>query len=291
MNDSLQPPTSGQAGCAILGHAFVESSLSGVAALRDGPPPASATHLPARFLRHSDEHTVVAVHAVLAVMASVKQAVAFDRCGVVAAPCQAGRIMTARSLSMLRTGGAVMVSPHIVPQCSLHSLAGAVSVALGMHGPHLGVGGGPDALAEGLFSAMSLFQPGAASGCDAAWLIVTEWASEPELDASGAALGDPVCRAVAMLLAPAAVADAPLVLSLHLPPAMVATVTEDGMGGDLVAFTQALDICGSGAALASWTVTCPWGAQIRVSKPEPAALAVSRRRPAGRVPMPSREAA
>jgi hypothetical protein len=281
MNAPLRQPSIDQAGCAIICHAFVESSLSGLAALREAPVAPGAPHLPARFLRHSDEHTVAAVHAVLTALASIPPARSFDRCGVVAAPCQAGRIMTARSLAMLRTEGAVAVSPHIVPQCSLHSLAGAVSVALRMHGPHLGVGGGPDALAEGLFTAMSLFQPGAASGCEAAWLIVTEWASEPELDATGAVLGDPVCRALALLLAPTVPASQErLVLSLHTPAA--AQVEEDG--GDLVAFAQAIEMCGSGTALSSWTVCCPWGAQIRLARHEPADLCLPQRRATGGSP-------
>jgi hypothetical protein len=277
MNAPIRKPAGEHAGCAILGHAFVESSLSGLAALRDAPAAPEAVHLPPRFLRHSDEHTVAAVHAVLVALGSMPQAPSVDRCGVVAAPCQAGRMMTARSLAMLKTGGAVTVSPHIVPQCSLHSLAGAVSVALGLHGPHVGVGGGPDALAEGLFTAMSLFQPAAGSDCKAAWLVVTEWASEPELDATGAAVGDPVCRALAMLLAPPGpTARESLTLSLYTPSASLV----DDDGSDLVAFAEAIEMCGSGTALASWTVTCPWGAQIRLERRAPAAVALPRRRPA-----------
>ena len=57
---------------------------------------------------------------------------------------------------MLRTAGGVAVSPHIVPQCSLHSLAGAVSVAFGMHGPNIGTSGGEHAVSEGLFTSLSL---------------------------------------------------------------------------------------------------------------------------------------
>ncbi|MCE9632031.1 MAG: hypothetical protein K8S94_15120 [Planctomycetia bacterium] len=254
-------PTSRQPDCAIRCHAFFEARYSEMGRLRDEPSPPAAPPLPARFLRHCDEHTVTAVRAVLAAIATLDAKGDFDRCGVIAAPCQAGRIATARSLAQLRVGGGVMISPHIVPQCSLHSLAGAVSVALGMHGPHIGVGGGPDALAEGLFAALSLFQPGAAAGCNAAWVIVTEWATEPLLDTTGAPTDDPLCRALAMLVAPAAVADqAALTLSLHAAAGDAAEAT-----ADLVAFARALDMCASGSALAAWSVTCPWGAQIRVA--------------------------
>ncbi len=248
---------------AIRAHAFLEARHAELAALRDAPLPAAAPPLPPRFLRHCDEHTVVAVRAVLATLAGLP--VDLARCGVVAAPCQAGRIATARSLSQLQGGGAVMVSPHIVPQCSLHSLAGAISVALGMHGPHIGVGGGPEALAEGLFTALTLLEPGAASACDAIWLVATEWAAEPLLDPTGAPTGDPVCRAVALLLAPLAASDdAALHVTIHQPRAVVPAAADEARI-DLQAFAAALDCCATGAALAGWTIACPWGGEIRVS--------------------------
>lgn len=248
---------------AIRAHAFIEARHAELAALRDAASPADAPALPPRFLRHCDEHTVVAVRAVLAALPGLS--VDLARCGVVAAPCQAGRIATARSLSQLRVGGAVMVSPHIVPQCSLHSLAGAISVALGMHGPHIGVGGGPDALAEGLFTALTLLEPGAASGCDAVWLVATEWAAEPLLDPTGSPTGDPVCRAIALLVEPDAAADAAaLHVAIHHPLA-VAPQPADEFRTDLKAFAAALECCATGAALAGWTIACPWGGQIRMS--------------------------
>ena len=41
--------------------------------------------------------------------------------------------------------------------------------------------------------------------------------------------------------------------------------------GDLVAFARALAMCAEGGALASWTVTCPWGGEIRITgQPRPA---------------------
>lgn len=254
------------AACAIRGHAYVEAPFSRVAALRDEPPPPGAPPLPPRFLRHCDEHTVVAVRAVLDVLAGIDRAPAGERCGVVAAPCQAGRIVTARSLSQLRTGGAVTVSPHIVPQCSLHSIAGAVSVALGMHGPHLGIGGGRDALAEGLLAALSLFQAGDGAACDAVWVLLTDWEHEPELDAAGEPVGDPVCRGLALLLAPEPTAgDSGARLVLAQPRGGMAVIPEDDEEPvDLAAFAGAIGMCTAGGALASWAVQCPWPAQIRV---------------------------
>ncbi len=202
------------------------------------------------------------MRAVLDVLSRLDQPPAAESCGVVAAPCQAGRIVTARSLSQLRTGGAVTVSPHIVPQCSLHSVAGAVSVALGLHGPHLGIGGGLDALAEGLFTAFSLFQSGA---CTACWLLVSDWQDEPALDEAGGPLGDPVCRGLALLLVPESAAGAAAArVVLAQPSGLVAPLPADEEPVDLSAFARAIGMCAAGAALASWGVPCPWPAQIRV---------------------------
>ena len=254
--------------CGIRAHATVESPLSAVAALRDLPPPAGSPPLSPRFLRHCDEQTVVAMRAVLEALARLPEPMPLDRCGVVAAPCQAGRITTARSLAELRVGGAVTVSPHIVPQCSLHSVAGAVSVALGMHGPHLGIGGGPDALAEGLFAAMTLFHGGAAAGCDAVWLLASAWDDEPVLDASGTPLNDPVCRAVALLLVPDAEATHDrLTLTLDVSGAPPATAEPTS----LAEFCRAVEMCAAGSALTAWGVSCPWGAEVRLAARVPAA--------------------
>lgn len=261
----LHPRRPRRAACTIRAHAFVEAPFSRIKTLRDEPPPAGAPPLPPRFLRHADEHTVVAVRAVLEAFATLEEPPDVRSCGVVSATCQAGRITTARSLALLRTGGAVTVSPHIVPQCSLHSLAGAVSVAFGMHGPHVGIGGGPDALSEGLFTVLSLVDSGMPDTCDAVWLLVTDWETEPDLDAQGEPLGDPVCRALAILVTPEPAADAAAPrLALVTPGSGWSTESCEEPAVDLAAFAGVIAMCGSGMALASWAVNCPWGGRVRV---------------------------
>lgn len=283
-----RPPTSAPppATCGIGAHAFVEARLSQVGSLRDRPGPEGSPPLPSRFLRHCDEQTVVGIHAVLAAIANLPaERRAYERHGVVAASCQAGRLVTASSLAKLRPHGAVSISPHIVPQCSLHSVAGAVSVALGMHGPNVGIGGGPDAVAEGLFTAVSLVRPGGGADADGVWLIASDWAAEPAVDATGAAIGDPVCRALALLVEPAAARAAALELAIHFPAASVARPATDAataVSNDILGdFARAIDMCAAGGPLASWTIECPWPAEIRLS-----------RRAAGAAPSrPLREAA
>jgi hypothetical protein len=261
MPSSPSTPAPSSVACGITAHAFVEAPLSQIGGLRDRSGPEGSPPLPSRFLRHCDEQTVVAVHAVLMAIAALPpNRRDCTRHGVVAASCQAGRLATAASLAKLRTEGAVAVSPHIVPQCSLHSVAGGVSVALGMHGPNVGIGGGPDALAEGLFTAISSLHSG---GLDATWLVVSDWAEEPTLNTTGAVLGDPTCRGLAVFLESAAAT--PLGLTVHVPDGPVGprTIeTHDPLGD----FARAVAMCATGGALTSWMVECPWAAEIRLTR-------------------------
>lgn len=269
MNHQSSSRPAAPAGCGVAGHALVECRASALGELRGRAGPANAPPIPLRFLRHADEHTVVGLHAVLAVIAAGSSPPDLARHAVIAAPCQSGRLAAARTLALLASDGAVGVSPHVVPQCSLHSVAGAVSVALGMHGPHLGVGGGPDALAEGLLAAATLLVHGDPE-CTAAWLVATDWEEEPVLDAAGNPAGDPVCRALAVQLVPAGAAgddgqprhDLSLAVrplgrcesrpQLHQP------------AGGIVALARALAMCRAGTALAAWAIDCPWG-EIRLT--------------------------
>jgi hypothetical protein len=260
------PPGRTSAACGVGSHALVEARRSRIAALREEPGPAGAPALPPRFLRHCDEQTVVGLHAMLAAIAALPEPrPALESHAVVAAPCHAGRLVTARALVALRDGGPVTVSPHIVPQCSLHSIAGAVSVALGMHGPHLGVGGGIDALAEGLCAALTLAGD-PASGAPLVWLVATEWDEEPVLDDAGTPLNDPVCRGLAVAIELAGGCrrnrDRPgsaVELSLRAAAGQPA-----GGARSVAAFAGALDMCRAGAALETWSLACPWGGEIRV---------------------------
>lgn len=181
--------------------------LADVDALRTAADPEGSPPLPKRFLRHADEQSVVAVRAVQRALAALPAADC-SRHGVIAAPCQAGRIASSRTLSQYAAGGGVTVSTHIVPQASLHALAAAVSVGLGMHGPSLGVGGGPRALHEGLLTATALADT---PGVEGWWFVASELVGEPQLDAEGQAANPGAARveAVALLLAPSAAAATP----------------------------------------------------------------------------------
>lgn len=272
MNHQASSRPTVPAGSRVACHALVECRASALGDLRGRAAPVGAPPIPPRFLRHADEHTVVGLHAVLEAIASGPSQPDLSRHAVIAAPCQSGRLAAARTLSQLPAGGAVTVSPHVVPQCSLHSVAGAVSVALGMHGPHLGVGGGPDALAEGLLAAATLLNHGDPE-CTAAWLVATDWDEEPSLDAAGQPHGDPVCRALAVQLVPAGDGGddgSPLhglALTVQSSARREPRPRLHEPAGGLVAFARALTMWREGTAPAAWTVDRPWGEMRLTARP------------------------
>ena len=262
--------------CPVAVHATVICRAAGIGALREasvlGAPP-----LPPRFLRHADEHTVVGIRAVQEAMAAIGQspknprAGASDRFAVVAAPCGAGRPASARTLVSLREGGPVTVSPHVVPQCSLHAVASAVSVGLRIHGPNIGVGGGPEALSEAFVTALSLLDEPGVEGC---WLVLTAWDEEPVLDVRGDVPGDAVCRAVALALDRAATGN--LRLSLRTVPSVAvidgaATSAPTGHPS-LAALAILLDQAGRASGPdrlgdcdgCFWSLRLGWGAMVNL---------------------------
>ena len=190
--------------CLIQGGQVITVRRSEIADLARQPVPAGGPTLPPRFLRHADEQTVVAMRAVLETLAEAGgNADDLTRDAVVAASCRAGQPTAARTMVALERQGPVGVTPHVVPQCSLHSPASAVSVGLGLHGPTIGVGGGPAALGEGLLSAatlamsLAITQPAATI-----WLIITGWDTPPALDNEAAPTNDSTCRGLALHLKP-----------------------------------------------------------------------------------------
>jgi hypothetical protein len=139
-----------------------------------------------------------------------------------------------------------------------------------MHGPNLGASGGPEALSEGLYTAVSLVN---ASGCDGLWLVLTEWDEEPVLDATGLPTNDPVCRAVALALRPRTAADEGAVtfaIRIADPAVQHDSLTGSAAHG-LADFAWAIGTCASGGAITSWSHVCPWGAEIRILAPATAA--------------------
>ncbi len=259
--------------CRITGHALREARYSEMEELRVRPSPAGAPPMPPRFLRHADEHTIVGLHAVLDVIASKGlSAEALVGHAVVGAPCQMGRLATARVLVAMPAAGALAIKPHVVPQCSLHSLAGAVSVALGMHGPHLGVGGGVGALGEGLLAAATLLMSGGDPDCRGTWLVATEWDEEPALDDTATPIGDPLCRAIAVLLDATPRDDGdgerePAVTLRVRPTHREKRVPFEAAGSSaIVALSRAITTALESGRSEAWTLACPWGVEVTLER-------------------------
>jgi len=267
--------------CSITAHAVVVANLKRIAELRDVPGPPLGPQLPKRFLRHCDEHTIVGMSAVLTAITHLPAPLPdFHSWGVLAAPCLAGRLLSSRTLTLLPKTGAAGVSPHLIPQCSLHAMASAVSVGLGMHEPNMGVGGGPQWISGGLLAALSILDD---PGVPGIWLLLTQWNEEPIPDGLGGATNDAVCCGVALaLVASAATATESLntpTLSLRLPtqatppqsaglsfPIKPALPITPALPIKLAHFAAQLDAISLHRPNTSrWLHDCDWGAQLEVA--------------------------
>jgi hypothetical protein len=188
--------------CAVRGFAVAAAKADSIVELRKQPGPPGGRPVPANLLNHADDQTVVAVSAVLnAIGESGLDTQSFEDWGVVAAPRFPGRISFATSIEKFSRLGPLSVSPVIIPFLSLHATASAISLALHIHGPAVGAGGGNDGFAGALLVALALQQEKDVPGV---WLVVTAWDPEPIPDKKAAPEAEPVCRAVALALAPAA---------------------------------------------------------------------------------------
>ncbi len=263
------PPTAGHPGAPctvdVAARGTIAARLAEIPALREGGWPESAPALPRRFLRHADEQTVVGMQAVLAALGGLPELPAVAGHGVIAASCQAGRIAAAQTLVQARQGGGVTVSTQIVPQGSLHSLAGAISVGLGMHGPNIGVSGGPAALSEGLLTAFSWLHGAGPVACDTVWLVITGWDDEPALDSRGMPTTDPVCRGVALAVTRSATTCSAQRLTLQVNPCGGGEPNPTTSAASLRSLAAALATPGSNAGPLAWSHHFPWGGTVQLT--------------------------
>ena len=121
----------------------------------------------------------------------------FTGWGVVAASRFLGRANLAQALRSFSEEGVWGTSPHLIPHFALHSLSGSISLALGLHGPNLGVGGGLHAEAEGFLAALTWLAAGVVPGV---WLVLSGWSPELVPDSRGNASPAGECQALALAL-------------------------------------------------------------------------------------------
>ena len=188
--------------CELRAFGVVEATAEDVAELRKQPGPSGGLSPPANLLNHAEDQTVVALAAVLcAIHDGGLTGQSFTDWAVVGAPRFPGRVSFASSMEKFRRQSALSVSPLIIPFQSLHAVSSMISLALRIHGPSLGVGGGFDGLTQALLLGLSLRQ---AQDVGGVWVVVTGWDPEALPVHEEANTTRPVCRAAALALFPEA---------------------------------------------------------------------------------------
>jgi len=180
--------------------AFATASvpLPEIAARRAAPGPQGSKPVPLKHMKHADDQTVVGISALLhAVHAAGWGNASFHDWGAIGVPRFVGRMNIAVAVSQSLHDPTWGVSPNIIPNQSLHSLSGTISLALGLHGPNFGVGGGPNAVAEGLLTAISSIQSDRLPGL---WVVLSQFDPEPIPDEKGVSAIPVTCMAAAIAL-------------------------------------------------------------------------------------------
>lgn len=186
--------------CDLAADATVRVALEAVCELRRRPGPVYGEPLPASFLKHADEQTIVGLTAVYqAIDRAGWQTTRFDDWGVIAAPRFLGRHAMAAALQRFQAEGAWGVSPHLIPHRSLHSVSGSVSQALKIHGPNFGVGGGPGGAVEAMLTATAMLEGMKLPGV---WVVLTCLDPEVPLDEAGCPNARTECVGLALALTP-----------------------------------------------------------------------------------------
>jgi hypothetical protein len=161
-----------------VGLARLDAAALAASRRAPGPIPEGWKPIAPTFLKTSDDQTVAAVCGVFDAIAAQPDtaAAAFADWGIVVASRYLGRAQLASALRRFAQEGVWGVSPHLIPHFALHSPAGTLSLALGSHGPNLGVGGGPTSAVEGALTALTWLSEGRLPGV---WLMLT--GHEPDL--------------------------------------------------------------------------------------------------------------
>ncbi|HWY87031.1 MAG TPA: hypothetical protein VNX28_09920 [Gemmataceae bacterium] len=237
--------------CAIVGFGTAQATLPGIAQMRKDPAPGRPSTMEFQVLKHADEHTVLALAAMLDGVSAVPGSAPFAEWAVVAAPRWPGRFGTATAIERYRADGARGVSPLAIPNVCLHSLSGTVSLVFQMRGPNFGVGGGLSSIADGLLAGLGLQLEHQPPGT---WVIFSEWDVEPgQVDAHG----EPRARALALALGP--VTQAPSARRLRLRPTR--GVPPKPVCPRLAGLTD----CLLDPATTPWMCTLDWGMELSIA--------------------------
>lgn len=244
---------------------YARIPLAELAPLRRRIPAWAPADTPNHFFKYSDEQTVLAVQAIDSLVA--RSGSPPQPRPVIAAPQLFGRLGGSASLHKFRSGGGSAVSPHTIPQHSLHSVSGAISILLGSHAANVGVGGGPNALAEGMLAAATLFS----LETSGVWLVCTGFDPEPlpgDIASASQAIGYAAVLALEAATVSALEANGSLRLKVQPEP----TGARSTLGATLPALVSALadaETSNTGAAL-TWNY--PGGISLELELPRGVAV-------------------
>jgi hypothetical protein len=181
----------------LTGFGSLRVDLAAIPEMRKSVPAWAPPGTPGHFLKHADEETVLAVAAVDRMVQSLGgDAACLRNWPILAAPQFIGRLGGTAMLVRFARSGAPSISPHLIPQHSLHSISGALSILLGSHEPNFGVGGAAGSFAEGLL--VSLTCPVAQA--PGVIFVATAFDPEPQIDQAGQCTNSPVGYALALAL-------------------------------------------------------------------------------------------
>jgi hypothetical protein len=169
---------------------------------RPGPLPEGWAPVQPSVLRQSDDQTITALAALTRLLPVLDNAHhrSLDRWGLLTAGRFVGRSNLVIALNRFRAEGVWGVSPHLIPHYALHSPSGTLSLALGLHGPNLGIGGGLFSGFEGLLTALTWLKGGIVPGV---CLVFCGWHPEYVPDPQGEPINECRCLALALALVPA----------------------------------------------------------------------------------------
>ena len=183
-------------GLAAFGQ--VQALLGQIPALRRKPH--EHVKAPVSLLKYADEQAVVSIAAVFhAIHDFGLHDTDFTNWGVVAAPRFLGRETCVIFLDRFARQGPLGTSPLLAVYQSLHAVSGSVSLALHIHGPNMGVGGGHRALEQTLLAGLAMQSEHQLPGI---WMVFSEWDPEAVPDGSCKVSASGICRALCLAFKP-----------------------------------------------------------------------------------------
>ncbi len=262
--------------CAVTAYAASGFSFAEVNALRKQ----SAT-LPGNFgfsvLKHAEEQTMAGLGTLRDALVTFESRPAdFGDWGVVCSSRYLGRSAFVESLGKFAAEGPWNVSVQVVPHRSLHSPASMLGLALGCHGPCVGVGGGLDGETDAWITAMTLLDQQPMPGI---WLCFLGWDPDELIDMQGNQVFESRCTGLLLALQPvstsSAAAKARIRLSLDMNSPKAVDVPAVNTAWQL--FEKSLPTASAGGALTTSLGGClrlemDWLPNVEHTIPVPAPL-------------------